>query len=82
MRSAPQRAVAGANDGWGDDWGNDAPAKPTMPPPAMPAATIVPTGPAPSTHFGGASGATPTKKKVAAAKVKDDSWDDWGDDKW
>ena len=39
---------------------------------------------APAVHVTASSGSTALagRKKVAAAKVKDDSWDDWGDEKW
>ena len=70
------RAVA-ADDGWGDDagWGCEstpaqstaiatvaAPAAPTMPPASTPA---------PSVHYSGAASGTPSKKKVAATKVRE-----------
>ena len=44
--------------------------------PAAPAAPV-------SVHYGGASSATPTRRKVAAVKVAaDKGWDDWGDEQW
>jgi hypothetical protein len=62
------RAVA---DDWGDDGWGASPVAKAAPPPAAPVVTAVaPVAPATpvSVHFGGANGATPNKKKVAAAK--------------
>ena len=68
----------GAKAGWDDDWDISDNAGPSIaaaaPPPvtSMPSAESAPVVPAApvSVHYGGASGATPTKRKVAAVKVR------------
>ena len=83
--AAPNGRSVATDDGWGDDsWGEppSAAAKAPPTPGCAPAAATISAMPT-SVHYSGASGATPSRRKVAAAKVKNDSsWDDWGDDKW
>ena len=81
-RAAPasnSRPIPVGDDFFDDDAWGSTPAKPA----AEPVSSSILASPAAPTsvHFSGAAGATPTKRKVAAAKVKSD-WDDWGDDKW
>jgi len=79
-RTPPLPRPQSAEDFFAEALADAAPSKAA--PIGMPTAPVA-SAPVVSMHYGGAAGATPTRRKVAATKVaKDDKWDDWGDDKW
>ena len=82
--STPSRPLPQPRQVVGDDFFNDTTWESSSA--ARTAApAVLPTTPAPalvSTHHVATPSGVVGRKKVAANKVSDSSWDDWGDDKW